>query len=53
LFKNKYRVQLTAIVQNVLTITQYTGVDPEIAGGIDKNIYLRPRTYSVGLSANF
>jgi iron complex outermembrane receptor protein len=53
LFKNKYRVQLSAIVQNVFTITEYTGVDPEIAGGIDKNIYLRPRTVSLGLNVQF
>ena len=53
LFKNKANVQLTAIVQNVLTVTNYKGVDPEIAGGIDNNIYLRPRTFSLGLSVNF
>lgn len=53
LFKNKMNVQLTAIVQNVLTVTKYKGVDPEIANGIDNNIYLRPRTYSLGLNVNF
>ena len=51
--KSKYQVKLTAIVQNVLTVTKYTGVDPEIAGGIDSNIYLRPRTYSLGLNIQF
>ena len=53
LFKNKMNVQLTAVVQNVLTITKYTGLDPEIFGGIDNNIYLRPRTYSLGINVNF
>jgi TonB-dependent starch-binding outer membrane protein SusC len=53
LFKNKIRVQLSAIVQNVFTITKYTGIDPEINGGIDNNIYLRPRTISLGLNVNF
>ncbi len=53
LFKNKINAQLTAIVQNVLTVTKYKGVDPEIANGIDNNIYLRPRTYSLGLNVNF
>ena len=53
LFNNKINAQLTAIVQNVLTVTKYKGVDPEIANGIDNNIYLRPRTYSLGLNVNF
>jgi TonB-dependent starch-binding outer membrane protein SusC len=53
LFKNKYTVRLTAVVQNVFTVTEYTGVDPEISGGIDNNIYLRPRTYSLGLNVQF
>ncbi len=53
LFKNKQNVQLTAIVQNVFKVTKYSGVDPEIAGGIDNNIYLRPRTYSLGVNVQF
>ena len=53
LFKNKQSVQLTAIVQNVFRVTKYSGVDPEIAGGIDNNIYLRPRTYSLGVNVQF
>ncbi len=53
LFKNKYTVQLTAIVQNVMTVSKYGGVDPEIFGGIDNNIYLRPRTFSLGLNVQF
>jgi iron complex outermembrane receptor protein len=53
LLKTKFNVQATATVQNVLTITKYDGVDPEISGGIDNNIYLRPRTYSLGFNVNF
>lgn len=40
-------------VQNVFVITQYKGVDPEIAGGIDRAFYPRPRTFVLGLSARF
>ena len=40
-------------VQNVLTITDYDGIDPEVAGGIDQNIYPRPLTFMVGLNLNF
>lgn len=40
-------------VQNVFTITKYSGVDPEIAGGIDNNFYPNPRTFILGLNLNF
>ena len=40
-------------VQNVLTITDYDGLDPEVSGGIDYNIYPRPRTYMLGVNLNF
>jgi iron complex outermembrane receptor protein len=40
-------------VQNLFTITKYTGLDPEIFGGIDNNIYPRPRTYMFGVNLEF
>lgn len=40
-------------VQNVLTITKYDGLDPEVGGGIDYNIYPRPRIYTLGVNFNF
>ena len=42
-----------ATVQNVATITGYKGIDPEIASGIDNNMYPRPRTYILGVKFNF
>lgn len=42
-----------ATVSNVATITGYKGIDPEIAGGIDNNMYPRPRTYILGVKFNF
>ena len=45
------RVNFTA--QNVFTITNYDGVDPEVGDGIDNNMYPRPRTFLVGASFNF
>jgi len=45
------RVNFT--VQNVFTITNYDGVDPEVGNGIDNNMYPRPRTFLVGASFNF
>lgn len=44
------KLKLTATVQNVFTITGYTGVDPEIPGGVDYGFYPRPRIFSIGLN---
>jgi iron complex outermembrane receptor protein len=43
----------SAMVQNVFTITKYSGVDPENVSGIDTSSYPRPRTYSLTLGLNF
>jgi iron complex outermembrane receptor protein len=45
--------RLSFSVQNVFTITKYSGMDPEVFNGIDKNIWPRPRIYTLGLSLNF
>ncbi|MEJ6614691.1 MAG: TonB-dependent receptor [Saprospiraceae bacterium] len=42
-----------ATASNLLTITGYDGIDPEVAGGIDNNQYPRSRTFLMGISANF
>src|SRR5690606_15009134 len=39
--------------QNLLTITDYEGVDPEIPGGIDNNFYPRPRSFVFGVNIDF
>lgn len=53
LWNSTSRLRLTAAVNNVCTFTHYSGLDPEIYSGIDKNIYPRPRTFSVGVNLNF
>ena len=40
-------------VQNIYTFTKYTGIDPEVSGGIDGTVYPRPRTYVIGVKFNF
>jgi iron complex outermembrane receptor protein len=45
------RASLT--VQNVFVVTNYRGLDPEIASGIDNNFYTRPRVYALGLNLDF
>jgi TonB-dependent starch-binding outer membrane protein SusC len=39
-------------VQNVFVVTKYTGLDPEVQGGIDNNLYPRPRVFSLGVNLN-
>jgi iron complex outermembrane receptor protein len=51
--KNKASMRVSASVQNVFVITKYKGLDPEVNGGIDNNIYPRPRVYAAGLSLDF
>lgn len=40
-------------VQNPVVFTSYSGLDPEIDGGIDSNYYPRPLTAMFGLNLNF
>lgn len=56
-FKNVFSegstMRITGAVQNVFIVTDYDGIDPEISGGVDNNLYPRPRTYTLGLNVNF
>jgi iron complex outermembrane receptor protein len=46
--------RLFATIQNVFTLTGYSGIDPEaLIGGIDNNLYPRSRTFSVGMTLGF
>lgn len=49
----KAQLSINGNVQNVFTVTQYKGVDPEVNGGIDNNIYPRPRTFVLGVNLKF
>jgi TonB-dependent starch-binding outer membrane protein SusC len=53
-FRGMQQARIFGTVQNVFTLTNYTGVDPE-AGllGIDNNIYPRSRTFSTGVNVVF
>jgi len=57
---NSTRIRIWTGVQNVFTITNYSGLDPEIfgsddnlIGGIDNTIYPRPRTFLMGANIKF
>ncbi len=45
--------RISFTVQNALILTKYSGLDPEVNGGIDNNIYPRPRTFLLGVGLNF
>lgn len=45
--------RIYASATNVFTITNYEGIDPEVPGGIDNNIYPRPFTVQMGVNINF
>lgn len=47
------KLRLYATVQNPILITKYKGLDPEVFGGIDGNIYPRQRTFLIGVNASF
>lgn len=60
-FKNLFKARsyrgiegrIYATVQNPFVISKYDGLDPEVNGGIDNNIYPRPITFLLGLSLQF
>jgi len=49
----KVGLSLSANAQNVFVITDYSGLDPEVVGGIDNKFYPRPRVYSLGINLDF
>lgn len=53
LFDTATNLRLSATVQNVFTITGYSGIDPEVVGGIDYNLYPRPTTFVLGVNLDF
>ncbi len=50
---NSVGLTATLIVQNAFVVSSYSGIDPEVPGGIDNNFYPRPRTYGLNLNFNF
>ena len=50
---SKLNMRVSFTVQNVLTVTKYSGLDPEVSGGVDNNFYPRPRTFMLGVSLSY
>ncbi|MBD1422132.1 SusC/RagA family TonB-linked outer membrane protein [Sphingobacterium chuzhouense] len=53
LWNNNSSLRIALSAQNVATFTGYSGLDPEIFDGIDRNTYVRPRIYTMSLNLNF
>ena len=53
LWSETSRLRLSVSAQNMLMITKYSGVDPEIFSGLDDNIYQRPRILTFTANVNF
>jgi iron complex outermembrane receptor protein len=53
-FTSGQQVRVFGSVQNVFTLTGYSGVDPTAGvGGIDNNLYPRSRTFTAGAAVRF
>jgi iron complex outermembrane receptor protein len=53
ILNNKLSARISLTAQNLMTITKYKGLDPEVPGGVDNNFYPRPRTYMLGISLTY
>ncbi|GIV35911.1 MAG: SusC/RagA family TonB-linked outer membrane protein [Cyclobacteriaceae bacterium] len=53
LFNQKLKARFSLTVQNAFMVTNYSGIDPEIANGIDNNLYPRPRVFLVGVNLTY
>ena len=47
------KVQIYASAQNLITVTNYTGMDPEVGGGVDIGFYPQARTILGGITIDF
>jgi iron complex outermembrane receptor protein len=53
LWNNTSSLQLSLGIQNIATITGYSGIDPELYDGIDRKVYQRPRIYTFSMNLTF
>ena len=51
--RGKANLRLNFNIQNVFVITKYSGLDPEVNGGIDGSIYPRPRMFAFGINLDY
>ena len=47
------KAQIYGSIQNLLTLTNYSGMDPEVGGGVDIGFYPQARTFLIGATLDF
>ncbi len=52
-FNDSSRLRVFSTLQNVLIVSDYDGLDPEVPNGIDRNVFPRPFITQLGLSIDF
>ncbi|MFC4263602.1 SusC/RagA family TonB-linked outer membrane protein [Ferruginibacter yonginensis] len=50
---NLKRTQVYVSSQNLVTLTNYSGLDPEVGGGVDIGFYPQARTFIAGITVDF
>jgi iron complex outermembrane receptor protein len=53
LYKDRLNVRVGVGVQNAFVITKYSGLDPEISGGLDNNFFPRTRAFLLNVNVEF
>jgi len=53
IIKNSLDMTIGVSVNNVFVMSDYSGIDPEVVGGIDNNIFPRPRVYGFNMNITF
>ena len=50
----RHKIRVYGSVDNVCTITGYSGIDPEVGNyGVDRGVYPVARTFNFGVNLNF
>ncbi|CAH0163669.1 TonB-dependent receptor SusC [Chryseobacterium sp. Bi04] len=52
-FSKGSNLRIYGMAQNIFVISKYSGIDPEVYGGIDNGYYQMPRIYSLGFNFQF
>src|SRR5207253_938316 len=53
LFTEKLKARISLTAQNLFFLTKYKGLDPEMNGGIDNNLYPRARIIMLGVNLTY
>ena len=52
-YKERLNIRVGAGVLNAFVITKYSGIDPEVSGGLDNNYFPRTRSFFLNVNVEF